>query len=123
MTTMQDTHPTCKLCQGVTYARQCRHSAAWRLAQFGDADHECHRGIEIGFLADEGIGDYAPDPISTPAPPTPRAPCVHERAPRLDRPCCGDRFMCALLDLPVTGTHCRTCSTHQSATTPIDRTP
>ncbi len=103
-----DIHSVCKLCQGAVYVRQCRHSRAWRMAQFGDAEHVCHRGIEIGFLADEKIGDYAePEDGQNETPK--RGRCAYERPPRLPRPCCGDRFMCAHLVMPVTGGQCGAC--------------
>lgn len=50
------------------------------------------------------IGDYADPPLVL------RPPCDHEdNTNRLHRPCCGDRFICALTTLPVKGTYCADC--------------
>jgi len=49
----------CDDCQGKTYPRQCRNSAAWRKAQ--GAPSECPYGIELNNLP---IGDNAPQGAS-----------------------------------------------------------
>lgn len=103
-------HKTCRQCGGTRHPRQCRHSAAWRLAQFGVDAYECPYSLVIGYLSGQKIGDYADAGDAQRAEPVLRPPCDHEdNTNRLHRPCCGDRFICALTGMPVKGTYCAGC--------------